>query len=230
MCDFQVLALGGTAHPPAWCRAQWGLFTPLGPRRNTPSGGDQLWSPGVSSCIIYRALCLQGLEALGAGPLICSAGAGASLLSWALLASASPWRRPDPGLCPSTQCSRACAVGFTLPVTQPPLRSHRPSPSELLQVQPCVRQPLRELSTLSSGLSSSVTVPGSLRASPPSWSPALTLWEAFLPRRLVKLLLLRDRALLSWGHSPQPQPGSSRGPSPLDAFCFFISFSPVFLP
>ena len=26
--DFQVLALGGAALPPAWCRAQWGLFTP----------------------------------------------------------------------------------------------------------------------------------------------------------------------------------------------------------
>ena len=27
-CDFQVLVLGGAALPPAWCRAQWGLFTP----------------------------------------------------------------------------------------------------------------------------------------------------------------------------------------------------------
>ena len=26
--DFQMLALGGAALPSAWCRAQWGLFTP----------------------------------------------------------------------------------------------------------------------------------------------------------------------------------------------------------
>ena len=63
----------------------------------------------------------RGRDAPGAGPLICSAQAGASLLSCALPASACPGGRPDPGLCPGALCSGTCAVGFALPAEQPPL-------------------------------------------------------------------------------------------------------------
>ena len=36
-----------------------------------------------------------------------------------------PGGRPDPGLCPGTQCSGACAVGFVLP-PRSPLRGAAP--------------------------------------------------------------------------------------------------------
>ena len=114
----------------------------------------------------------------GAGPLICSAR-GRSVL--AVLGS--------PGLCLSQGeagswgVSRrsglpVCAVGFVLPSAQPPWRSRHPSPSELLQVQPWSLQSFRELShgvwCNLLGAQVSVSVPGSPRASPPSWRPAST--------------------------------------------------------
>ena len=77
----------------------------------------------------------------GAGPLICSAGAGASSLSWALPASACPGGgrilgcvpapcAPEPALVDSR--SRPCS----------PLRGAAPEPPELLRVPPCALQPL----------------------------------------------------------------------------------------
>lgn len=55
------------------------------------------------------------------------------------------------------------------PAPQPPPRSRRPSPSELLRsVPPCALQPLGS-SAHSPGAQVSVSVPGSPRASPPSW-------------------------------------------------------------
>ena len=56
------------------------------PQEEQPQWRGQLWSPGVSPRSDSGALCLQRLGA----PLICSAGAGASSLSWALPASACP--------------------------------------------------------------------------------------------------------------------------------------------
>ena len=59
---------------------------------------------------------------LRVGPLICSA------LGRSVLAVLGPpglclsRGRPNPGLCPGALCSGACAVGFSLPATQPPLR------------------------------------------------------------------------------------------------------------
>ena len=193
----------------------------------------------------------------GAGPLICSAGAGASLLSWALPASACPGGRRDPGLCPGALCSGACAGGFALPgratpsaqlppeplraapgTAQPPPHGASssarappscsrgraapsaeppPEPLQLLRVPPCALQPLGS-SAHSPGRAVAVSVPGIPRASPPSWVLLQLPASPFPPGRSVQLLLLRDGALLSWGHSPRPQPGSSRGPSPLEAF------------
>ena len=60
----------------------------------------------------------------------------------------------------------------------PSMRSRRPSPSELLQVQPWALQSFRELSRgvwcSLLGAQVSVSVPGSPRASPLSWHPAPT--------------------------------------------------------
>ena len=174
------------------------------------------------------------------------------MLSWALPASACPggggilgcvpapcapglrcWIRapaPPPPLRSRPEPPRAA------PAPQPPPRSRRQSPSELLPCQ-CVHvlQPFRELGrgvwrTLP-GAQVSVSVPGSLRASPPLLgSCSNSLQAPFRLGRLVKLLLLRDGGFLSWGHSPWPQPGSSLGPSPWMLFYFFFFFSSIFLP
>ena len=153
----------------------------------------------------------------GAGPLLCSAGAGASLLSWALPASACPGGGRILG-CVSAPCAPEPALlDSRSRAAQPPPRSCRPSPSELLRVPPRAAA-LRELGAFSWARSCSVTVPGSLRASSPSWVLLQLPASPFPPGRSVQLLRLRDGALLSWGPSPRPQPGSSRGPSPLEAF------------
>ena len=196
----------------------------------------------------------------GAGPLICSAGAGASSLSWALPASACPGGGGILGCVPAPCAPEPALVDSRSRAAQPPPRSRRPSPSELLleprsplrteplplpeplraapgaaqppprsrrpspfscsgsrRVPPCALQPLGS-SAHSPGRAVAVTVPGSPRASPPSWVLLQLPASPFPPGRSVQLLLLRDGALLSWGHSPRPQPGSSRGPSPLEAF------------
>ena len=116
--DFQVLALGGAALPPAWCRAQWGLFTPCGPRRNNCSGGASS-GPWIQLPQELRSSPSAGPGGSGAGPLICSAR-GRSVL--AVLG--------PPGLCLSRgeagfwAVSRrpvllACAAGFTFPPRTP---------------------------------------------------------------------------------------------------------------
>ena len=167
----------------------------------------------------------RGLDAPRVGPLICSArgrsvlavlGPPGLCLSRGEAGSWAVWRPVLPGL----RCwirAPSCAA---------PSLCHRPGSSELLLGQ-CMRalHSFRELGALSLGRNCSVSVPGSLRVSPPSWGPALTPGCVPLcPGRLVQLLLLWDGAFLSWGHSPRPLPGSLRGPSPLDAFCFFNSY------
>ena len=163
-------------------------------------------------------------------------GGAADLLSWggSVLAVLGPpglclsRGRPDPVLCPGALCSGACAVGFALP-PRSPLRGAAPEPLRAAP-GPAVRAAaLRELGALSWVRSCSVTVLGSPRASPPSWVLLQLPTSPFPPGRSVQLLLLRDGALLSWGPSPRPQPGSSRAPPPWRPL-FLYFFFPVFLP
>ena len=99
--DFQVLALGGAACPLPGSGLSGGCLpheAPAGTIRVAAASSRALDS--APTLTMELSVC-RGLDAPGAGPLICSAGAGASLLSWALLPSACPGReRPDPGLCP----------------------------------------------------------------------------------------------------------------------------------
>ena len=117
----------------------------------------------------------------GAGPLLCSAGAGASLLSWALPASACPGGGGILGCVPAPCAPEPALVDSRSRAAQPPPRSRRPSPSELLRVPPCALQPLGS-SAHSPGAQVSVSVPGSPRASPPSWGPAPTPCEPLSAR------------------------------------------------
>ena len=167
----------------------------------------------------------------GAGPLMCSAGAGASSLSWALPASACPGGGRILGCVPAPCAPEPALVDSRSRAAQPPPRSRRPSPSSCSgsrRVPPCALQPLGS-SAHSPGRAVAVTVPGSPRASPPSWVLLQLPASPFPPGRSVQLLLLRDGALLSWGHSPRPQPGSSWAPPPWRPL-FLYFFFPVFLP
>ena len=124
-------------------------------------------------------------------------GGAADLLSWgrSVLAVLGPpglclsRGRLDPGLCPGAAVLRSLRCWIHAPAPQPPPRSHRPSPTELLPERrsplrmeplplpeplraapgpPCALQPLGS-SAHSPGAQVSVSVPGSPRASPPSW-------------------------------------------------------------
>ena len=186
----------------------------------------------------------------GAGPLICSAGAGASSLSWALPASACPGGGRILGCVPAPCAPEPALLDSRSRAAQPLPRSCRPSPSELL-LEP--RSPLR---------TEPLPPPEPLRAAP---GPA------------VRAAALRELGALSWarsccycprepegipallGPAPPPReplspgkvgaapappgrgspvlgtlaPASARllaGPLPLGGLLFLYFFFPVFLP
>ena len=168
------------------------MFTPRGRRRNNPSGccssGNLDSAPaGTPSA---------GPGGSGAGPLICSAGAGASLLSWALPASACPGGRPDPGLCPGALCSGACAGGFALPGRAAPSAEPPPEP---LRAAPGTAQPPPH------GASSSARAPPSCsrgRAAPSAEPPPEPLQLLRVPPGpAVRAAALRELGALSWARS-----------------------------
>ena len=147
------------------------------------------------------------------------------MLSWALPASACPGGRPDPGLCPGMLCSSACAVGFPLPATQLPPWHCRSSPSELLPVLPCTLQPLGS-SAHSPGAQVSVSVPGSPRASPPSWVLLQLPASPFPPGKVGAAPAPPGRGSPVLGTLAPASARLLAGPLPLGGLCFFISFSP----
>ena len=166
----------------------------------------------------------------------------------------------DPGLCPrGALSSRACTSGIVLLVLRSPLCADLPP--ERSRCSRCYRAaqpplcraaagadawaPPRTLPGCAPALSgaggvassppgrrSSVSAPGSLRASTPFLgSCSNSLGAPFPSGRLVKLLPLRVGAFLSWGHSPLGlSPALRRAPPPLDAFLFLYFFFFVFLP
>ena len=114
---------------------------------------------------------------------------------------------------------------------QPPPRSRRPSPfscSGSRRVPPCALQPLGS-SAHSPGAQVLLVSPGARGHPRPPGSCSNSPRAPFRPGRSVQLLLLRDGALLSWGHSPRPQPGSSWAPPPWRPLFLYVFF-PVFLP
>ena len=221
----------------------------------------------------------------GAGPLICSAGAGASSLSWALPASACPGGGGILGCVPAPCAPAPALVDSRSRAAQPPPRSRRPSPSELLleprsplcteplplpeplraapapqppprsrprapRAAPAPQPPprsrprapraapgpavraaaLRELGALSWARSCSVTVPGSPRASPPSWVLLQLPASPFPPGKVGAAPASPGRGSPVLGTLA---PASARllvGPLPLGGLLFLYFFFPVFLP
>ena len=156
------------------------------------------------------------------------------MLSWALLASACPRERSDLGLCPwcpvlpglccwigspSQPGSPLSAepppelLGAAAGASHPPLLEPPPDPIRAAPRSSRVRNAALYGARLTlPGAQVSISVPGSLRASPPLLgSRSNSLRVPFLPGRLVQLLLLQDGAFLSRGHSPglSPAPGGS---------------------
>ena len=164
----------------------------------------------------------------GAGPLICSAGAGASSLSWALPASACPGGGGILGCVPAPCAPEPALVDSRSRAAQPPPRSRRPSPSSCSgsrRVPPCALQPLGS-SAHSPGRAVAVTVPGSPRASPPSWVLLQLPASPFPPGKVGAAPAPPGRGSPVLGTLAPASARLLAGPLPLGGLCSFISFSP----
>ena len=180
----------------------------------------QLWKPGFSSGrnSVCRAWRLRG--------------GAADLLSWgrSVLAVLGPpglclsRGRLDPGLCPGALCSGPALVDSrsrpAAPSAEPP-----PEPPELLWVPPCALQPLGS-SAHSPGRAVAVTVPGSPRASPPSWVLLQLPASPFPPGKVGAAPASPGRGSPVLGTLAPASARLLAGPLPLGGLCSFISFSP----
>ena len=168
----------------------------------------------------------------GAGPLICSAGAGASSLSWALPASACPGGGGILGCVPAPCAPEPALVDSRSRAAQPPPRSRRPSPfscSGSRRVPPCALQPLGS-SAHSPGRAVAVTVPGSPRASPPSWVLLRLPASPFPPGKVGAAPASPGRGSPVLGTLAPASARLLAGPLPLGGLLCLYFFFPVFLP
>ena len=108
---------------------------------------------------------------------------------------------------------------------QPTPGSRRPSPSELLRVPPCALQPLGSSAHLPRA-QVSVSVPGSPRASPPSWVLLQLPASPFPPGKVGAAPASPGRGSPVLGTLAPASARLLAGPLPLGGLCSFISFSP----
>ena len=180
-----------------------------------------------SAPAVTRELCVCRAWMLRAGLLICLSR-GRSVL--AVLGS--------PGLCLSWGEARSwavypapCAPGPALlelrSWPRSPLSAEPPEPPpRCSQVQPCACcSPWGARRTLP-GAQVSVSVPGSLRASPPSWGPAPTPCEPFPPGKVGAASASPGRGSPVLGTLARASARLLVGPRPPGGLCFFISFFP----
>ena len=118
-------------------------------------------------------------------------------------------------------CSRAVQLPHRGAVARAPLSCS--------QVQPCVLQAFRELGTLSVECTSSVTVPGSQKATPPSWGPALNPCKAFLLGKIGAAPVSTTELYCPGDTRSRLSLAPRRAPPPWMPFVSFL-FSPLFLP
>ena len=196
---------GGAADLLSWGRS---VLAVLGPPGLCLSRGRR--DPGLCPGALCSGACAVGFALPG------RAAPSAELPPEPLRAAPGTAQPPPHGASSSARAPPSCSRGRAAPSAEPP-----PEPLQLLRVPPgpAVRAAaLRELGALSWARRCLLLSPGARGHPRPPGSCSNSLRAPFRPGRLVQLLLLRDGALLSWGHSPRPQPGSSRGPSPLEAF------------
>ena len=184
----------------------------------------QLWKPGFSSGrnSVCRAWRLRG--------------GAADLLSWgrSVLAVLGPpglclsRGRPDPGLCPGALCSGPALVDSRSRAAHPPPRS-RPRAPRAAPGPPCALQPLGS-SAHSPGAQVSVSVPGSPRASPPSWVLLHLPASSFPPGKVGAAPAPPGRGSPVLGTLAPASARLLAGPLPLGGLLFLYFFFPVFLP
>ena len=176
---------------------------------------------------------------------MCSAGAGASLLTCPPPASACPGGGRILGCVPAPSATgpalldsrsrplpppRSCrpSPSELLPGPRSPLRGAAPEPLQLLRVPPgppCALQPLGS-SAHSPGAQVSVSVPGSPRASPPSWVLLHLPASPFPPGKVGAAPASPGRGSPVLGTLAPASARLLAGPLPLGGLCSFISFSP----
>ena len=160
----------------------------------------------------------------GAGPLICSAPGGASSLFWALPASACPGGGGILGCVPAPCAPEPALVDSRTGAAQPPPRS-RPRAPRAAPGPACALQPLGS-SAHSPGAQVSVSVPGSPRASPPSWVLLHLPTSPFPPGKVGAAPAPPGRGSPVLGTLAPASARLLAGPLPLGGLCSFISFSP----
>ena len=182
----------------------------------------QLWKPGFSPRSNSRALRLQGLEAPGGAADLLSSGQERPCCP-------GPSRPlPVPGEAGSWAVSRCpvipvCAVGFVLPPRSPlrgaAARALRAAPGPAWRAAA-----LRELGALSWG-AVAVTVPGSRRASSPSWFLLPLPTSPFPPGKVGAAPAPPGRGSPVLGTLAPASAWLRAGPLSLGGLCSFISFS-----
>ena len=133
-----MLAFGGASQPPVWCRLSESCLTCLSHEATVKLNGGclSIEAPGGTTTVaVTSSPALEsapaetmelsvhrGLDAPGAGPLICSAWGRSILAVLCPPGLCLSWGEPRIlGCVPSALCSLACTVGIVLPATQLPL-------------------------------------------------------------------------------------------------------------
>ena len=214
---------------PCLVQGSVGVVYPVRPQEEQPQWRGQLWKPGFSSgrnsvCRAWR---------LRDGLLICSAGAGASSLSWALLASAWPGGRPHPGLCPGALCARGllcwiCAPGGCSTLRGAAARAP-PSCAGCRRVPRGARQPLGS-SAHSPGRAVALLLSRGARGHPRPPGSCSNSLEPLSAREGWCSSCVSGTGLSCPGDTRPGLSPAPRGPLPLGCLLFLYFFFPVFLP
>ena len=181
----------------------------------------QLWKPGFSSGrnSVCRAWRLRG----GAADLLSSGQERPRCPG-----PSRPLPVPGGGQilgCVPAPCAPGPALDSCSRAAQPPPRSRRPSPSELLRVPPCALQPLGS-SAHSPGRAGVCYCPREPEGIPALLGPAPPPHEPLSPGKVGAAPAPPGRGSPVLGTLAPASARLLAGPLPLGGLCFFISFSP----
>ena len=208
---------GGAADLLSWGRS---VLAVLGPPGLCLSRGRR--DPGLCPGALCSGACAGGFALPG------RAAPSAEPPPEPLRAAPGTAQPPPHGASSSARAPPSCSRGRAAPSAEPP-----PEPLQLLRVPPgpAVRAAaLRELGALSWARSCSVTVPGSPRASPPSWVLLQLPASPFPPGKVGAAPAPPGRGSPVLGTLAPASARLLAGPLPLGGLLFLYFFFPVFLP
>ena len=201
---------GGAADLLSWGRS---VLAVLGPPGLCLSRGRR--DPGLCPGALCSGACAGGFALPG------RAAPSAEPPPEPLRAAPGTAQPPPHGASSSARAPPSCSRGRAAPSAEPPPESLRASPG------PAVRAAaLRELGALSWARSCSVSVPGSPRASPPSWVLLHLPASPFPPGKVGAAPAPPGRGSPVLGTLAPASARLLAGPLPLGGLCSFISFSP----